>query len=124
MLGIRTFDAALREVTRNVDVHGVLVIDDSANVTHRSMNEELFLFAELPSLLGLRIGQWTWVAEDLDALDVQVAYTRDMHPGSQPVVGTAKIAVDSNRTIAFTLGLSDLFARCEVLKTVGKHVGM
>lgn len=70
----RTICIPSGETTRDVDIHGIFVINDPSDITHRCMNKKFFLFTEFPSLLRVHIGQGTRVAELGDALDIQVPY--------------------------------------------------
>ena len=88
------------------------------------MDKQFLLLAQLPPLLRVGVWQRTRVAENLDALDVEIADSRDVDFGSQTVVGAAHVTIEGDRAVALALGGANLLTRGEVLETVGKHVGM
>ena len=59
---IRTVHSAFGEVSGNVDIYSILVVDDTANVAHRRVNEKLLLFTQLPPLLRISVRERTRVA--------------------------------------------------------------
>ena len=121
---IRTLHSALGEISGNVDIYSILVVDDTANVAHRRVNEKLLLFTELPPLLRISVRERTRVAKYLNALHVEITNSRYVHFRTESVIGATHVTVESDGAITFALRRTNLFARSEILEAVGEQVRM
>mmetsp|Transcript_11845 Transcript_11845/g.34960 ORF Transcript_11845/g.34960 Transcript_11845/m.34960 type:complete len:278 (-) Transcript_11845:404-1237(-) len=104
----------------DVDVHGVLVVHEPADVRHRRVQAALLLVQRsLPD----RVGQRAWVRQHVQLRQVEVADAGDVHTRVRAHVRAAQPAV--HRDVAVTLWRrSHCLARRVVLEAVAEHVGV
>jgi len=105
-----------------VHIHCVLVVHYPSNVTHRGVNDQLLFFAQLPSLLGVCIGERARVIEPRRGSDFEVASTRDVDFRTLLKVCSPEVSVQGDPAVTFSLRQSNLFPGSKVLHSIGKQV--
>lgn len=112
------------KVSWNVNPDRILVVHHASDITHRRMNQQLLLLAQLSPFLRIRIGHGTRVAQQRDALHVKVPDSWYVHLRAEPKVCAPDISINSDRTIAFSFRCADELAGREVLEAISEDVGM